>query len=146
MNLSDLTHCFYVPGKPGILDAVHPKTGRGVYGGRTLAETQQENPGAIMATFDRAIAESEDLSRLPVSFTNETQFDEMLNVLPPAGWIRGDFAEFFKMSERYSGIITDIYVRVYDDYFHLRDDITLPHSEIVDRCIAYRDSIEANQG
>jgi hypothetical protein len=60
-------------------------------------------------------------------------FDDMLGVLPPVGWRNDGPAESFKLSERTSGSITGIYVRVGDRYFTFKDSITLPHAECCER-------------
>jgi hypothetical protein len=63
----------------------------------------------------------------------------MLGVLPPVGWRNDGPAESFKLSERTSGSITGIYVRIGDRYFTFKDGITLAHAE----CCEPREDIES---
>ncbi len=67
-----------------------------------------------------------------------TEIDEgtwmyALGVLPPAGWKHADGGEVFKCSERLTGLITAIYVRIGERYFTFNDNITLPAAECVKR-------------
>ncbi|CAI1199337.1 Uncharacterised protein [Serratia entomophila] len=58
-------------------------------------------------------------------------------MLPPLDWQCGVGGSSFKMMEMYSGNITDIYVQVGDEYFKLRDHVTLPHDQIMTRVSAF---------
>lgn len=134
MRMSDLTHCFYVPGKPGIIDAVHPETGLGVWSGETLEQVQKRYPGAVKEDFDVATQANDDHWRQAPSRISSEKFHEALNVLPPEDWRHGTGdCESFKMSERTSGSITAIYARVGSEYWHLADSYTLTHEQILER-------------
>lgn len=135
-KLADIRQVFYVPGKPGIIDAVNPDTGRGLYGGRTLEEIQRENPGAVVADVGVAIAANEALFREPPVEMSEAAWREALDVLPPVGWTSSGDTETFKLAERTSGNVTAIYCRIGARYFCLSDDYRTPHSDIVAACRA----------
>ncbi len=132
MNINDVTQVFYVPGQPRTLDAVHPETGKGIYGGKTLAETQAEDPGAIIGTMEEAIANNDAYwIKDPEPITME-EFDEMLNCLPPRDWEFGEGYSVFKMSELTSGNMTQMFGRIgeCDDpkasYFAMTQDVHMP--------------------
>ena len=62
----------------------------------------------------------------PVEITRD-RFHEMLNILPPVAWNYNDPSfESFKMSERTTGSITAIFVRIHDRYFAFSNTCTLP--------------------
>lgn len=136
MNIDEIRRCFYVPGKPGIIDAVHPVTGRGAYGGRTLEEIRADNPGAQEGDLNEVVRLSEDLHKSPPVEVTRERFGYMLEVLPPVSWTRRPGEETFKMSERTYGNVTAIFCRIGDRYFELADSIRTPHDEIVRRCAA----------
>lgn len=136
VNAADIRQVFYVPGKPGIIDAVNPETGRGLYGGRTLEDVQRSDPGAVVADFDVAVAANEALWRAPPVEIAEAAWREALNVLPPDGWTSDGDAETFKCAERTSGRVTAIYCRIGSRYFALSDDCRTPHATIVAACRA----------
>jgi hypothetical protein len=41
INLDDIRECYYQPGKPGIIDAIHPNTGVGLYSKETLEQIRE---------------------------------------------------------------------------------------------------------
>lgn len=63
--------------------------------------------------------------------------------LPPLDWQFSAGYSSFKMMEMYSGNITDIYVQLGEAYFKLRDHVTLPHSQIMTRVSAFRETESA---
>jgi hypothetical protein len=136
MSFSDDTKVFYVPGRPGIIDLAVLRDGvlRGGYSNDTQQEMDKRYPGVQIGELGPVAAASEDMFRHPPQPITEDRFVEMLEVLPPVGWIRGDGAESFKLSERTSGSITSIFCRIGNRYFEMADSITLPHNEIVTRC------------
>jgi len=124
-------------GHPVAIDsAVRDDSGewRGVYGGRTLAEIQTEDPGAQLETLE-AFAQRQDAAyRVPPTRCTQEDFDYMLGVLPPEGWTRDSFGQSFKISERTCGAITPIYAQTADGQcWTLQDDFTLTHAEIMRR-------------
>ena len=68
----------------------------------------------------------------PVEIT-ESQWHDMLGVLPPVAWQRDANGESFKLSERTTGAITAIYVHLNKRYFTFSDDIRTPHAECCKR-------------
>ncbi|CAI2794022.1 Uncharacterised protein [Serratia grimesii] len=64
-------------------------------------------------------------------------------MLPPLDWQFSAGYSSFKMMEMYSGNITDIYVKLGDEHFKLRDHVTLPHSQIMTRVSAFRETESA---
>ena len=141
LTLADLRECFYVPGRPGIIDAVHPNTGRGVYGNRSLAEIREEYPGAEVGDFDEVANASDGFYRRGPEQCSRDHFLEMLEVLPPQQWVRRGDVQTWKMLERTSGRITNIYCGLGLHCYTLADDFNLPHAEIVRRCVEYAKTI-----
>ena len=72
------------------------------------------------------------------------RFHEMLNILPPVAWNYNDPSfESFKMSERTTGSITTIFVRIHDRYFAFSDTCTPPHRVCVARVLEKFFSVNA---
>lgn len=88
-----LVDCYAVPGADHIIDAIHPNTGLTIAFSRTEAEVLAANPGAIRMPITQHCAEKAARQRTPITWEPSThaQYHEMLNVLPPAGWIRAAF-------------------------------------------------------
>lgn len=87
----------------------------------------------IVLPFDEAWSRHETAAKTdPVEITPERYLDA-LNVLPPVSWRNDGPAESFKLSERLTGNITSIYVRLEDRYFSFNDDIRTPHTACVER-------------
>lgn len=73
-----------------------------------------------------------------VSEIDLDQYEEMLNVLPPFDWRGiGSGNESFKMCERISGNLTQIFCRIGGRYFTLVESIHKPHHDIVAHCLEY---------
>ncbi len=137
ININDIEQAYYVPGQPGIIDYVHPKTGHAAFSGDTLKELEARYPSIKLGSFEKCVEWSENYHRKPVTHSTEAQFWEMLEVLPPEDWHRYPEEESFKMMEYISGSITSIYACVDSSYYRLADSYTLPHTEIVKRCRAF---------
>lgn len=58
------------------------------------------------------------------------RFDEMLNILPPSRWYRGDFVEWFHVCERLSGDLVSWFGRTGDIYWEFQDLHNLPKEQI----------------
>jgi len=140
MKVSDIRECFYVPGKPGIIDAVNPDTGKGLYSRETLTEVKARYPGAVLGEFD-TVCDQQDAYWIspPVRITKE-RFFEMLEVLPPVGWKCASETppvkskEVFRLSERTSGAVTAIFCRIGDRYFEMQDRIDTPFDRVIELC------------
>jgi len=111
---------------------------RGLYSGETLEEISRRYANPVITDYEafQAVHDSAWTSD-PAPITKD-RFNEMLDVLPPLGYINDRSTESFKMIERESGNITGIYARLGESYwsFNGRDD--MPHSEIIRRCAAIR--------
>lgn len=71
----------------------------------------------------------------PVEISRE-RYNEMLDVLPPEDWSRGESSESFKMCEYDAGPITAIYVKMEDvdggwSYYEMHDYGRLNHSKLM---------------
>lgn len=92
-NPLTITHCFARLDDGHIIDAVDPKTGRGLYGGKTLAETQAERPGAELLAMADWQAHRGGIQRTPIVWetATEEEYNDMIGVLPPAAYEPGAF-------------------------------------------------------
>ena len=115
---------------------------RGAYSGKTLEEFKEEHPSILLLSWEEVEQQANDAAKQPVSEITEEKYSEMLEVLPPMNWrIEGSNASFMLM-EMYSGNVTDIFARICVApnayrFFRLRDVLTLKHSEIIERCLAF---------
>jgi len=84
---------YAVPGKNSIIDTINPETGLTSVYARTEAEVLELNPGAKRMTWDewQSAAIARQQTRIEWHPTTAEQYDEMLNVLPPARWAKGSF-------------------------------------------------------
>lgn len=138
MRLDDINHCFYVPAPagqvPSMIDVARVNdAGQTVtyFHGETLEALRERYPTAVLATVEEFDVLKEAALRTdPVPTTKEI-FWEMLEVLPPLGYRHTHEGESFKMVERYSGRMTNIYARIGDSYWTLMDCDSLPHDEIM---------------
>ncbi len=63
---------------------------------------------------------------------DEAKFDDALNVLPPARWVRRPGSESFQMIEHLTVGITAIYARVGDVYWTFNGPAGLKHDDVLD--------------
>ena len=91
LNVMDCVDCYAVPGHDSMIDAINPVTGLGLWGGKTLEDCQEDNPGAVRMTIEDFCKQKAERQHTPIKFTETTaeRFDEMLNVLPPAWGTQG---------------------------------------------------------
>lgn len=135
MTTPTATHVFYSRSENTVIDTCRDTNPpRSHIQNETLNEIRARYPDAEYIEFEKAIKIIEEKHRLPVREITKEYFWEMLEVLPPAGWKKETGCESFKLSEKWSGNITDIYARIDKRYFTLRDTIFLPHNEIIKRC------------
>lgn len=87
------THVYAIPGAHCVIDQVHPVTGLTVILGLTRAEVLKRDPGAVLISWDDWLAQQAERQHTPITWTPTTaeKYEEMLNILPPAGWMRGGF-------------------------------------------------------
>ena len=83
----------------------------------------------VILPFDDAWERHETAAKTEPAEITEDAWHYALNVLPPVGWRNDANGESFKMSERNTGAITCIYVRINDRHFSFADDIRTPHAE-----------------
>lgn len=136
---------FYVPGQPWVLDYVEEVDGVAYSYTRrmTLEQTQAENPGVTLCTYDEARAQIEALCKSEPKQISEGDFECALGVLPPEGWRADGAGESFKMAERVNGRITAIYARICNTFWHFNDVCTMPHAEIMERVRPYFEKTKA---
>jgi len=93
MDTSRITQCFARMDDAHIIDAVNPDTGKGLYGGRTLEEVQQDNPGAQLMALAEWQAHRASIQRTPITWhtVSEEEYNDMLCCLPPAAYEPGAF-------------------------------------------------------
>ena len=107
------THVFFSRSENVVIDTcTDEKPPRSHINRQTLDEMKTRYPDAEYIKFDDAIRIMEENHCRPVQETTEAHFWEMLEVLPPAGWKQEANCESFKLSERWSGNITNIYARI----------------------------------
>lgn len=129
------THIFYSAKGNDIIDTCTDENPpRSHVNGETLEEIRKRYPDAVYMEWEEASRLMDERNRLPVRETTQDHFWEMLECLPPVGWKNEGSGESFKMSERWSGNITDIYARIGERYFTLRDTIFMSHAEVMRRC------------
>lgn len=107
--------------------------GRGHYGGKTLEEYREEYPLMMIVDWKQAHEWIEEYDKSEPQEISEDDFDYMLEVLPPVGWVRRVDCESFKMSERYHGDITSIIARIGDRFFSFKDVIYMNHDHIMEK-------------
>lgn len=131
---------FYVPAYGTVVpqyidEAIKQSDGSylGRFSGKTLEQMRERYPTiAIADVKDIEVLREEMLRSEPVPCTEE-QFNDALECLPPVDWINAAGYETFKLEERFSGRITDIYVRSGEFFYSFKDIDTLTHSEIIER-------------
>lgn len=128
---------FFVPGNTCALDyACEREDGVFVsyFTGKTLAELQEQYPGAIMGTEAEFTEQMEAACRTAPEPISAEQYSDALDALPPQDWQGiGTTVESFKFLERYAGRITSIYARVGCSYYRFHDICTLGHADIIQK-------------
>ena len=127
----DLGHAIYCTRTATIIDLCRGTPEQQQAQAQALTAEYGEN--LIILPFAEACRRHDDAAKSdPVKITG-ARWREALEILPPVGW-QGDVArESFKMSERITGSITSIYVRLGDRHFSFADDIRTPHARCCER-------------
>lgn len=90
----DFTELYAVPGEQSIIDGINPFTGLTLIYGHTEAQVLEREPKAVRMTWeafrDAAFARQQEPPLTWEPSTRE-QYDDMLNVLPPAAYEAGGF-------------------------------------------------------
>lgn len=138
IDLNTIEMCFYVPAPagqvPGMIDVSRVNDqGETVtyFHGETLAALRERYPTAELISIEEFDRIKEAALRTEPEPTTKEAFWEMLEVLPPVGWRRTTDGESFKMMERYSGRMTNIYARIGTTYWVFMDRDDMPHDEIM---------------
>jgi hypothetical protein len=92
ISMMDCTYCFAVRGANSMIDVVHPITGKTFIYGRTLEECRQEKGYEnaelmLIDDFCRDKAARQD-TKIEWIETTEEKYIKMLEVLPPAMWVK----------------------------------------------------------
>lgn len=138
IDLNKIEMCFYVPAHdgyvPSLIDVARVNDqGETVtyFHGETLAALRERYPTAELIGIEEFDRIKEAALRTEPEPTTEEAFWEMLEVLPPLGWRRTTEGESFKMVERFSGRMTNIYARIGTTYWTFMDRDDMPHDEIM---------------
>lgn len=86
---SNFTDVFFDPSKPdSIIDVVNPATGKSAVYGETLDEVRKRYPAAEQTTWQEWSAAKAARQDAAVTWrrVSQRQYQEMLEVLPPACW------------------------------------------------------------
>ena len=91
--MMNFTECFAVPGEGSIIDGINPETGRSIINDQTFEQIQARYPNAVVMAWEDWRAAQIAKQQTPVRWSRvtERQYQEMLEVLPPAAWMGGYF-------------------------------------------------------
>lgn len=106
-------------------------TGYGNAGTALSTLDKDYGPDLVVLPFADANRRYEDGFRAPPVAITIERYWEMLEILPPVGFVNTGMEESFKMSERTAGNITAIFARVGDRYFELADSLFMKHADII---------------
>lgn len=125
---------YYSPSKIVAIDSISSITGKTFHFARTYEDVKSDYPDAELLYVDTVIEMQDRAYTSPYAFPiTRREFEDALECLPPVSWKRFSQHESFKLSERYSGNITTIYVRIGNEYFKFKDQISLPHVDCLER-------------
>ena len=119
--------CIYKKGETSIITQI--VKGKCEWTGED-AETYAKRKGAKIMDIDKAVEEIEKIFIKPFEETTESEYDEMLNILPPEKWKSGEGVTIFRMSEYDAGNITRHYVKYKDRYFKASRRIDCSYRDI----------------
>lgn len=142
MKLTDDTPTIYCTRTNRIIDTC--LTGQDGPDAKLARYMPEYGPDLVVIPFADAWQRHENAAKSEPSEITQEQWDYALNVLPPVSWRNDGSAESFKISERLTGAITAIYVRLNERHFTFNDDIRTPHEECCRRVFhsqAYRLSL-----
>lgn len=107
---------------------------------KTLEELNAHGECWELVTVAEATARFAAANYQPVSEITEGRFTDMLEVLPPMDWQGSPESQLFKLSEMYSGNITDIFAQYRTRFFTMRNEVTLTHEDIIGKIRAFIDA------
>jgi len=101
--------------------------------GVDLNAMRRKHPGLVLMTNEALEQVRYELNRKPVKEISEERFTVMLEVLPPIKWQNpgNNAGKSFQMEEYFLGGVVDIYVQWNGRFFEMRDDMDMPHEEII---------------
>lgn len=108
MNITGTTPTVFDPATKSIIDFVKPTETNE----QALLRLERWGPGLIVLAYDDAIAIHENAAKTEPAEITPERWEDMLCVLPPASWRNTGAEESFKLSERKTGLITSIFVRL----------------------------------
>lgn len=122
--------CYFSPSRKVILDFCD-ENGKTLILKESLEQVRERAPDAIESTFDAAMLAIEEglIDPVPEKITQQ-DFKQAFNLMP-CRHVANATTETFMTTERLSGLVTRIYVRIGDAYFALHDRCTLSHDQIV---------------
>ncbi len=132
MAIEDTDPCVFNPKTNSIVDTIHD----GETKVEALARLVAYGTDLVVMPFGEAWQRHENAAKSPPTEITEERWHDMLNVLPPVSWHSTSDGESFKLSERTTGAITCIFVRLGDRFFEFSDDIRTPHNECCRRVLA----------
>lgn len=139
MSLTDDTPTIYCTRTRMLIDTCLP--GQDSPEAKLARHQERYGPDLIILPFAEAYQRHEDAAKTEPEEIAEDRWHYALNVLPPVSWRNTGNGESFKISERITGLITAIYVRINNRHFTFNDDIRTPHDECCRRVFqspAYR--------
>lgn len=132
---------FYAPAPngrvPQVIDEAIPRLDGsfcGRYSGDTIEQLRTCYPIVEMDEASVVTAQKEEMLRSEPAPCTEDQYMDGLDALPPLDFCQGQGYESFKFEERFSGRMTNIYVRATGGFFYTFMDVdTLSHADIIAR-------------
>lgn len=92
--MKDFTELYAVPGENSIIDGINPDTGLTLVFAHTEAQVLEREPKAVRMTWaawSAGAIERQQATAIAWEPSTAEQYDEMLNVLPPAAYAGGGF-------------------------------------------------------
>jgi hypothetical protein len=132
---------YFVPASngrvPQVIDEAIPRLDGNFCGrisGKTIEQFRERYPTIELGDVDVVIAQKEAMLRSEPTPCTKDQYFDALVTLPPLGFTHVQGYESFKMEERFSGRMTNIYVRATGGFFYSFMDVdTLSHADIIAR-------------
>lgn len=92
-NPREFSEVWAIPGKGSIIDAINPLTGLTVICGKDAAAVLAQDPTAVRMSWSDWQAAAITRQQTPITWarTSAKEYNQMLNILPPALWTGGAF-------------------------------------------------------
>lgn len=121
---------FYTPGAVSVIDVVYAGAVVGAFSGKTLEETRETSPDAVLMDHEEARALIDAGFIKPVREIDADGYMQALECLPPSKWRQSAGVESFHICERITGNIVNWYAQCGRRYFAFTDEATLPLDQI----------------